>query len=171
MSYGSLYELKLPDDYKVQFNQDITFENFIAQFQPFCDKLLCIINGTTLRFYDKTNKFPDNLRYDHKQRRGSLTEYCFRDIDNDNIYCIFGRENAMIFYPNINQVDPLKKENLINKPQENLINKPQESLITKSQEQLLHQESLNRNVIVIFYKGKKIIFSEYDHEDEIKTFC
>lgn len=127
MSQNSAFDVKIPQDYIVQFEREATFENFIGQFQPICSKLLCVVNGTSLHYYDKrntpsreprangsANSLPKEVRFDYKQRRdkvggNSLTEYYFRDIGNDNLYCVFGREAARIFYPRIDEVDPSGK--------------------------------------------------------------
>lgn len=101
------FELKIPGDNSVKFYQEETFENFIGQFQRFCPKLICIVNGTILRYYDRTSSLPNNIRFDYKQRRGTVTEYYFRDNNDDTLYCVFGREAASIFYPRINFVDPI----------------------------------------------------------------
>ena len=107
MSQNSLFDIKIPEGNIVQFEQESTFENFIGQFQPFCPKLLCVVDGTCLRYYDKPGTLPSNVRFDYKQKRGPSTEYYFRDIGTDSLYCVFGREAAKIFYPRIDDVDPL----------------------------------------------------------------
>lgn len=106
MAHSLSFDIKIPEGHNVRFEQEATFENFIGQFQQNCPKLICVINGTNLRYYDKTTPLPNNIRFDYKQRRGSLTEYYFRDIDDDTLYCMFGREAATIFYPRIDEIDP-----------------------------------------------------------------
>ena len=113
MSQNLLFDIKIPEGYTVKFEQESSFENFIGQFQLFCPKLLCIIDGTCLRYYDKPGTLPTNIRFDYKQRRGNLTEYYFRDIGNDSLYCVFGHEAAKIFYPRIDEVDPTNSSELI----------------------------------------------------------
>lgn len=106
MAQSLSFDIKLPEGQKVEFNQEATFENFVGQFQPYCAKLLCVVDGTSLHYYDKTGSVPTNIRFDYKQRRGSLTEYYFRDIETDTLYCVFGREYARIFYPRLDEIDP-----------------------------------------------------------------
>lgn len=106
MSQNLSFDIKIPEGQVVTCPQEATFENFIGQFQLYCPKLLCVIDGTCLRYYDKKGDIPTNLRFDYKQRRNSLTEYYFRHIIDDTLYCVFGREAASIFYPRINDVDP-----------------------------------------------------------------
>ena len=106
MTYNSAFDIKIPEGHNIQFEQEATFENFIGQFQRDCPKLICVINGTNLRYYDKSTQLPNNIRFDYKQRKGTLTEYYFRDINDDTLYCVFGREAATIFYPRINEIDP-----------------------------------------------------------------
>src|SRR5687767_4160600 len=91
----------------IKFTEEDTFENFISQFQKHVtDKILCVINGTSLAFYDKKGPYQKNIRYDYKQKRNGLVEYYFRDISDDNLYCIFGRDNAVLIYPQIDNSDP-----------------------------------------------------------------
>lgn len=105
MAQSLSFDINIPEASKVKFDQDATFENFIGQFQPFCSKLICVIDGTYLRYYDKTGPLPTNIRFDYKQRRGSLTEYYFRDIHTNTLYCVFNREAAKSFYPRIDEID------------------------------------------------------------------
>lgn len=72
-----------------------------------CPKLLCVIDGKTLKCYDKASRLPKNLRYDRKQERGGVTEYYFRDA-TDRTYCVFGHDAAKIFYARLDEVDPPK---------------------------------------------------------------
>jgi len=114
MSQNLLFDIKIPEGHVVQFEQESTFENFIGQFQLFCPKLLCVVDGSCLRYYDKPGTIPTNIRFDYKQRRGKLTEYYFRDIGNDSLYCVFSREAAKIFYPRIDEVDPIDIRGQVN---------------------------------------------------------
>jgi hypothetical protein len=116
MSQNLSFGIKISPDDTVKFEQEATFENFIGQFQLFCSKLLCVVDGTYLRYYNKRNELPTNIRFDYKQRRGKLTEYYFRDINTDTLYCVFGRDCAKIFYPRIDEVDPSGMHELIITP-------------------------------------------------------
>ena len=106
MSQNSTFNIVIPEGFTIQFNQGDTFENSIGQFQPISSNLLCVIDGTMLHYYDKNGPFPTNIRFDYKQRRGILSEYYFRNIGDDTLYCVFGRELASRFYPRIDEVDP-----------------------------------------------------------------
>lgn len=103
------YDLKLPNDKSIRFEQGFTFENFISQFQSTALKLLCIVDGTELRFYDKPESLPKNIRFDYKQTRNNITEYYFRDIYTETLYCVFGKEAASIFYPRLNEKKELRR--------------------------------------------------------------
>lgn len=108
MAQNMSFDIKIPEGCSIQFSQEATYENFIGQFQQYCSKILCVIDGTNFHFYDKkTSPPPSNIRFDYKQIRGTITEYYFRDIDTDTLYCVFGREAATIFYPRMNIVDPI----------------------------------------------------------------
>ena len=106
MSQAPAFDVKIPESHKIKFTQDITYENFMAQFQKFCPVLLCIINGTTLHYYNGDGDTPQSIRFDRKRRTPHVTEYYFKDMDNDNTYCVFGRENALVFYPHLEEADP-----------------------------------------------------------------
>ncbi len=101
------------NDNIIKFNQNASYENFISQFQPFCSKLLCVIDGNRFRYYDTVSSLPNNIRFDHKQRSGNSFEYYFRD--NNSVYCVFGREAASILYPNIDNVDPKDNTEIVSK--------------------------------------------------------
>lgn len=107
MAQDASFDIKILEGSSIQFSQEATYENFIGQFQQYCPKLICVIDGTSLHYYDKTSSLPTNVRFDYKQRRGTVTEYYFRDINDDTLYCVFGREAAAIFYPRINIVDSI----------------------------------------------------------------
>lgn len=130
MSQNLSFDIKIPEGQTIQFSREATFENFIGQFQQFCPKLLCVIDGTYFHYYDNTTALPNNIRFDYKQRRGKLTEYYFRDIGNDTLYCVFGREAAKIIFPRIDEVDPVNPSNSFNSGQESII--PQESKVSTS---------------------------------------
>jgi hypothetical protein len=106
MAHAPPFDIKLPDGKLVHFDQDVTFENFVGQFQAGCPKLLCVVDGTVLRHYDRHGALPKNIRFDYKQVRNGIVEYYFRDIGTDSLYCVFGRDPARIFYPRIDEVDP-----------------------------------------------------------------
>lgn len=78
-------------------SQDSTLENLAGQMQKNSDKLLCVINGKILRFYEKTHHFPSTT-FSRKHDVNDSIEYYF--IDSINHYCVFGDEMAQIFNPN-----------------------------------------------------------------------
>lgn len=143
------FTLKTTD---IKFTEEDTFENFISQFQKHVsDKILCVINGTSLTFYEKEGPYPKNIRYDYKQKRNGFVEYYFRDISDDNLYCVFGRENALLLYPQIDNSDPSGSSEIPKKRQEVMARaKPQE--------------------ITIIDKGIKMSFPDIDYPVEVKTY-
>ena len=168
------FEIKIPDGRPIQFPQDSTFENFISQFQVYCPKILCIINNVHLQYYDKNGVIPTNIRYDYKQKRNGLTEYYFRDIDNNNLYCVFGRESAIIFYPRIDEFDPLnrKRSEIITTINDDKIIKDTNTLSRKPLLQAINpkkESNLYPNNIIIVDKGKRMQFPNPNYSVEIKT--
>lgn len=140
------------DTTNVKFTEEDTFENFISQFQKFTkDKILCVLNGTSLMFYDKNGPYPENIRYDYKQKKNGLIEYYFRDISDDNLYCVFGRENAILIYPQLDNSDPSGSKE-IPKKSPNLTQK------------------IKPNEIMIVDKGVKMSFQDIDYPVEVKTY-
>lgn len=186
MAKNSTFDIKIAEGYNIQFNQDATFENFIGQFQQFCPKLLCIIDGTYLRYYEKISTIPINIRFDYKQRRGELTEYYFRNIDDDTLYCVFGRESAKIFYPRIDEVDPNESvfhpNGLLSKglqPESsntNIVQKDTKNILAIRPpiiQQIKQTIPLFRDVscdIIIIDKGVKLKFPNPNYPIEIKTY-
>lgn len=136
----------------IKFVEEDTFENFISQFQKHVtDKILCVINGTSLTFYEKEGSYPKNIRYDYKQKKNGLVEYYFRDISDNNLYCVFGRENALLLYPQIDSSDPSGSNEILKKREEIIIrSKPQE--------------------ITIIDRGIKMSFPNVDYPVEVKTY-
>lgn len=101
------FDLELPpEEAFLTILQNSTMEALVGQLQSYTDKLLCVIDGTTLHYYQTPGQLPKKIRFEHKQLRNGIMEYYFRDIRNDNLYCVFGREAAKIFFPEIDQKDP-----------------------------------------------------------------
>lgn len=98
---------KVPVNTRVIFEQEETFENFLGQFQTLSNKVLSVANGTTLRIFDSLNAIPAEIRFDHKQKHGSITKYYFQAVENGTMYCVFGRDAARLFYPRLDKVDPI----------------------------------------------------------------
>lgn len=144
-------EVKVPEKWSVKIEQETTFENFVGQFQAFCPKLLCVVDGTCLRYYDKYTDIPKDIRYDYKQRRENLVEYYFRDIHNDSLYCVFGREAAKIFYPRIDEVDVDKTNGV------------------KIEEEKNGVKIEAKKRVTIVDKGIRYVFSNNDYSIEVLT--
>ena len=109
-----------------------------------------------MKYYDKPGTLPTNIRFDYKQRKGNLTEYYFRDIDNDSLYCVFGHEAAKIFYPRIDDVDPTSS--ITN-------NNPIDFPISKRS--ILSQPIKEPTHIVIIDKGIKLTFPNINYPLEV----
>lgn len=98
-------EISIPQEYSVLIKQNQRLEEFVWQFQHICDKILCIVNGTHVRFLDKKNPNVDNhVSFYYKLTHPHTTEYYFRDR-YDNVYCIFGIENAKCISHDIDEND------------------------------------------------------------------
>lgn len=137
----------------VKLTEEDTFENFVSQFQQHTEKILCVLNGSSLLFFQKQGPFPSGLRFDYKQKRNGITEYYFRDVQEDNLYCVFTREIAELIYPTLDKYDPPEqKKKLLDSPD-----------LQKKREPRKSQE------IIIVHKGKEIAFSDIDYPVEIKT--
>lgn len=144
------YEIKVPHAIKIL--QDIPLSNLVGQLQSYSPKLLCVINGNILHYYDKSSTMPNNLRFERKQRHDDITEYYFRDIDDGTRYCVFGRDSAKHFFPRIDEVDPiLKTQKQINYHTKKYI-PPSDKIVT-----------INDN-------GNKICFTVPNYPVEKKTF-
>lgn len=170
------FDIEIPEGRKVKLTQESTFEHFVAQFQPYTSKLLCVVDGTSLCYYDKSRALPANIRFDYKQRRGSVTEYYFRDIDKNTLYCVFGREAARTIYPRIDHVDPINNSEPPLEPivpsrpglADIPINKPGRSKMPLFHES--HPCETTSKHIVIIDKGVRLKFPNPDYPVEIRTY-
>ncbi len=69
--------------------QDSILESFVGQFQKYCpDKVLCVYNGSIIKFYNKSMIFTD-LKFDYEQKHEGITEYYFHHLSNNSTYCFF----------------------------------------------------------------------------------
>jgi len=88
-------------------NVNITIENntdikqFISQFQIHCKQLLCVVNDKIIRYYSKKDELPKNIKY----LRDNTNEYYFEDLDTQDVYCIYGKISASVFYPILKEKD------------------------------------------------------------------
>lgn len=98
--------IELNNTSSISISQDTCFEDFVAQFQTSCSKLLSIVNGKQLHYYDKKAELPIGLKFEYKRKNKGRTSYYFRDVAN-NTYCVFGREVALLFYNRLDEVDPI----------------------------------------------------------------
>lgn len=157
MTHNLSFDIKIPEGHYVRFEQDATFENFIGQFQQNCPKLMCVINGTNLRYYDNTTPLPNNIRFDYKQRRRSLTEYYFRDIDDDTLYCVFGREAATIFYPRIDEIDPTGNYEISNRSEVSISKKSHSLEAKKKSSAALAEDILKQDSYLVMEEQPQIV--------------
>ncbi len=148
---------------KCEFRQGYTFENFIGQFQINCPKLLCIINGTNLQFYDKEGQFPNDIIFDRKLQKDNITQYYFKNIDNNIAYCVFGREAATLFYSHIDEWNSNSKLKIFDSI---LVDK------NKSKKIILTKIPKDKNIsdTIIFDKGIKLLFPNPNYSVEIKKY-
>ena len=131
MSSEYVFEMRIPDDILISFEQDATYPIFLGQFQPYAPMIVCLINNKMLKYYNKNGPFPANIRFDHKEKCGNILNYYFQDINDNTMYCIFTRNMAKLFYPQLSIIDPdsSDKKTVINIRN---INKPVNSKIIKS---------------------------------------
>lgn len=101
------FDIKVPDPHSIKIQDGMTYENVISQLQAFSPHILCLVDGKTLECWDSEHAARINLRFDHKQRRGDVADYYFRDIATQKQYCVFGREYAQKLFPRLNDVDPV----------------------------------------------------------------
>ena len=93
MSNASNLSILLPAGGKVSFERNWDLTKFLNQFQLACPKILCVVDGLTLQYYDSVESIPRDLSFNYKRTGNPLTEYYFRDQDGSS-YCIFGRNTA-----------------------------------------------------------------------------
>ena len=104
---------------QITFQQNMTFSDFLEQFQNYASPLLCIIDNK-LHFYDKKEYIPKNI---HPTTTVG-NAYSFEDDVNGPLsavkkYTVFGIDAARLFYPSFNIInikpiiEYIKDENLI----------------------------------------------------------
>jgi hypothetical protein len=138
-------------------HQDMTFERFVGQFQTCTSKILCIVDNTIIHYYDR------------KRKGENMTEYYFRHIHDNTLYCIFGRESAKKFYHNIDNIDPMypndnKFEYLLEK-----YNKKQDIPNNQIIKQITYKKEEDGKEIIIVDKGETNKFQSFNFPIEIKT--
>ena len=145
----------------IKITQDMSFENFDGQFQEVCPKLLCVINGTTLHFHDNMRTIPTKIRFDHKQQRGGIVEYYFRNIEDNTLYCVFGREAATLFFPDINNIDKIA-------------DKPPEIKLPISRNPIIQRLNVDnsnlKNVITVIDNSVVLTFPNPNYPVELLTY-
>ncbi len=104
MSDNEIFKIFIPE--KIEFFNGSTFENFMGQFQKYSTSILCIIDGALLKIFNTHDHIPKNIRFDYKLNKEYVIEYYFRDIEDNTLYCVFGRDAAKIFFPHLDRVDP-----------------------------------------------------------------
>ncbi len=100
---------------QITFQQNMTFSDFLEQFQNYASPLLCLIDNR-LHFYDKKENIPKNIH----PTTTIGNAYSFEDTENKQ-YTVFGIEAAKLLYPpfklpiiNIKPIiEYIKDENLI----------------------------------------------------------
>ena len=118
-------ELNLEKD-KVLISKNISFEDFVNNFQKYTNERLCILNNSTLISF---NKIPENLDFNYKIDK----KYYYRDIKN-NLYCFFEINKENNNYKPINKIinkDNFKTITLIDKDKKFNIKKNLNAIITK----------------------------------------
>lgn len=149
----------------IQFTQDSSYEMFLGQFQSICPKILCLVNGTKLRYYDKNsdnNSLPTNISFCNKKVINDIDHYYFVNNDNADSYCIFGREAALIWFPQIEQIENQVNQYWTPKP------------VTIKNNIITNNSPINKinkipNNITIIDKGETLVFPNYNYPVIIKT--
>jgi len=134
----------------LNLSNDMTLEDLVKQLQGTSNKLLYVVNGEILKYYEKDKVPPLDVKLDRiKTGKNSLSEYYFRD--EKNIYCVFGRECAELFYPKLIEFDKRSKESKSSEESKN----PKKS-----------REFSEK--IMIIDKGDCFKFTYYDYPIEIQ---
>ena len=103
---------KISDIDYLTINQNITLNRLAAQLQKFSNKILCVVNDTTLIFYSRKTHLPKNINFvESKSFNINDIEYYFVN-DNDR-FTIFGTNEACVFYPPLSKILNIEKEDKI----------------------------------------------------------
>lgn len=89
----SSFEVKLPYDVLIKFQQNENIYDFLKQFQEHCPNIICIVDNSFIQYYNRNGPFLD-----------SLTEVSIdmdKDIhvfkDSEHTYTILNSECAKLF--------------------------------------------------------------------------
>lgn len=132
----------------VNFENNVDIKKFISQFQVHCKQLICLINNETIKYYTKREQLPNNTSYLY-MKKNTVDEYYFKDLDTNDIYCVFGKLAANVFYPNISDI--IDREGKI---------KHKPIMVTYS--------NIEPKYIIVYHQDKKIDIKWSNREVEIK---
>lgn len=91
----------------VKIEQNDTFEKIGYQLQQTCDKLIAIINGTTIKYYHSMCELPNFLYFDSKNINNISEQYYFKDEMGDT-YCFFDSKVLDKFASEMNKIKHVK---------------------------------------------------------------
>jgi hypothetical protein len=93
-------------DITVSIIDGITFEDVVSQLQPYIDNaVLTVMNGETLNIHTDKKKYP--VYVELESINGGT--YYFRDKIDDDLYAVFGEENAATFCQSLHSDRTIRK--------------------------------------------------------------
>lgn len=158
---------------EIFLSQDSTLENLAGQLQKNTDKLICVINGKHLRFYEKNENFPPTS-FSRKHEVNDVTEYYF--IDSRNSYCIFDEMMAKIFNPGYEGTNKKKKAGKLCSFNSQLGNKIEDSrklcrkMTPTQREQDIIRKKTGEKIVTIFESNKTITLPLKESKVEITEY-
>lgn len=79
-------ELKIKD---LLLKQDFRLEFLVGQLQTSTEKILCVVDGYSLRWYSEREQIPKGLMFEHKAKGLGVTAYYFRCELTDSLFAFF----------------------------------------------------------------------------------
>jgi len=75
----------------LQLSKGQTLESIASQLQPETRRILCVVDGYLLTWFEKTQDIPSTLIFEHKKRnkRSGNFEYYYRCTSSDSLYAFF----------------------------------------------------------------------------------
>jgi hypothetical protein len=85
----------IPKKTEIYCSNNASVESLVSQLQPYCDKILTVVNGSTIRIFENLDAIPPGHRILENSTPlmiGRPREFYLRDLDRDERICCFSEE-------------------------------------------------------------------------------
>lgn len=83
----------IPEGIEIHCPYNGSMESIVSQLQPYCDKILTVIDGQKLRIYSDLNQIPPGRRgLENTLQRLNGRDFYIRDLEENQQICCFSEE-------------------------------------------------------------------------------